>query len=116
MEIDIIYIQVVVVSEVEVLSCLLNAANEVIRHMSTPGSVFINAPELAWDADTVRLRLDPGPQMTWREWGRTIEGIAHFLDLYDPIAILFQTRDHTIGESLGSGAIFNILNTYPEKQ
>ena len=115
MEIDIIYVQVVLVSEVEVLGCLLNAANEVIRHLSTAGSVFINAPELAWDAETVRLRLNPGPQMTWLEWGRTIEGLAHFLDLYDPIAILFQTRDHAIEASLGSGAIFNIFNTSPEK-
>ena len=109
--IDIIYVQVVVVSEVELLGCLLSAANDVIRHLTTAGSVFINAPELACDAETVRLRLNPGPEMTWPDWGKTIEGLSHFLDLYDPIAILFQTRDHAIGATVGSGAIFDIFNT-----
>ena len=111
--VTVIYVQVIVVSEVDVLTCLLYAANDVIAHLSTPGSEFIDEDELDWNSDPVRLSLNPLPHMTWPMWGATIEGLTHFLDLYDAVAILFEARDLLIGGSVGSGSIFN---TWPGEQ
>ena len=107
-DVTVIYLQVIVVSEVDVLVCLLSAASDVIFHLGPTRSAFINEQELDWDSDLVRLTLNPGPQMTWLMWGATIEGLKHFLDLYDAVSILFQTQDQLVGDSVGSGAIFNI--------
>lgn len=104
-EVTVLLFQALAVSEVDVLACLLNAANQVITHLRIAVSDFINEPELDWDSGLVRIRLSPGPQMTWLMWGATIEGLTHFLQLYDPVSILFEARDQLIGGSVGSGSI-----------
>ena len=108
-EVTVLYLQVIVVSEVDLLVCLTNAANDVIAHMTTAGSdELIHKQELDWDSGLLRLRLNAGHQMTWAMWGATIQGLTHFLEMYDPISMLFEVREQLLGESVGSGAIFNI--------
>ena len=107
-EITVIYLRVIAVPEENVIRCLLHAANDVIHHLTTPGSDFINEQELDWDSVPVRLRLNPDLHMSWAMWGATIEGLTHFLDMYDSVAISFQSQDQLLGGIVGSGSIFNI--------
>ena len=104
-EITVVYTQVVVLSEAAMLVCLLNAAIDVIHHLAT-GSGYIHEQELDWDSIPVRLRLNRGPQMTWFKFGATIEGLSRFLELYDPVSIVFEIRDQVLEETVGSGSVF----------
>ena len=111
-EITVIYTQVVVLPKADMLVCLLNAAIDVIHHLAT-GSGHIHEQELDWDSIPVRLSLNPGPEMNWFRLGATIEGLSRFLELYDPVSILFETRDQVLDETVGSGSVFR---TYPGEQ
>lgn len=89
------------------LACLLYAANDVNTHMSTGVPQLINVRELVWDSRPVRLTLRPGPQMTWAMWGATIQGLTHFMDLYDSVTMFFDARNLQLGWSVGMGTITN---------
>ena len=105
-EITVIYAQVIFLSEADMLVCLLNAAIDVINHLAA-GFSYIDEQGLDWDSDPVRLRLNPGPQMTWFKLGATIEGLTRFLELFDPVSIVFEIRDQLLGETVGTGSIFS---------
>ena len=106
-QITAIFFAVVGISDGDLLACLLHAANDIIARVD-----IVNQPigqrELVWNSGLVRLNLHPEPEMTWVMWGVAIRGLTHFLDLYDPVAILFDVRDLQLGKTVGGGGIHTL--------
>ena len=90
------------------LACLLHAANDVITQIDKGALVPIGQRELTWDSTPVRLSLHPEPALTWVMWGAAIRGLTHFLDMYDPVAILFDVLDLEKGNTIGGGSFHNM--------
>ena len=106
-QVTIIYLSVISISDGDLLACLLHAANDVITEIDNEVHPLIGKRELAWDSKSVRLSLHPKPEITWAMWGATIRGLTHFVDLYDSVAILFDVRDLQLQKTVGGGAIHN---------
>ena len=90
------------------LALLLHAANDVITQIDKGAVLPIGQRELAWDSGPLRLSLHPEPEMTWVMWGAAIRGLTHFLDMYDPVAILFDVLDLDKGKTLAGGSFYKL--------
>ena len=94
-------------SDVDLLACLLHAANDIISQINH-GVFQPIGRVLEWDSARVRFNLHPEPEMTWAMWGAALRGLTHFVDLYDSVAILFDVRDLELGKTVGGGGIHNL--------
>ena len=106
-QVTVLFFEVVKVSEGDLLACLLQAANDIIAEIEIGVNQPICKKELAYDSYLVRLSLHPEPEMTWAMWGATIRGLTHFVEMYDPVSMLFDARDLRSEKTVGGGGIHN---------
>lgn len=106
-QVTVLFFEVVRVSEGDLLACLLQAANDVITEIDNGVQRPIGKKELAWDSYLVRFSLHPEPEMTWAMWGATVRGLSYFVEMYDPVSMLFDARDLQLEKTVGGGGIHN---------
>ena len=77
-------------STIDVGSCLLDAANNVIAHWGDFGP--IGPTVLVTISGTAKLHLVATDDIYWNQWGTAIRGITHFLKTYEPVCLDFSIR------------------------
>ena len=82
--------------------CLLDAANDVIRHCREERRMI--KIELDIYAGAVALKLFPSIDLTWGQWGTVIRGMITFVTTYDVVDFEFLIRNRA-GQTIGGGIL-----------
>ena len=92
----------------DVLSCLVQAASDVIRELNNGRNKWISQAELQKSSNSVYLILHPGNEMTWGMWGTTLRGLADFVERWEFRDLDFEIREFGLTGLVGSGVLASI--------